>query len=239
MSTSFSFTKERFVRLSGVYAIIHRDTGMTYVGSSSDMAKRVESHLRSAKDERNNTPLYRAIRALGADAFDFEVLERCPKESLQSREDFNISLFDSASANGLNVLSKSYRRNYFYKPNAGTLERMRVSQLGKKRTPETCAKIGAIHRGKKVSPETGAKIAANNRLRRHTPEAKAKVSAANIGKVISMETKIKMSLAMTGKKRSAQGCANIKASKAHVSAETREKMSAAQNRRRALEKAFV
>ena len=231
MSAKFSFTGERLAKISGVYSIIHRDTGMIYVGSSNDMNKRIGRHLSDAREGGPNRPLYRAIRMFGAGAFDFEVLELCEKEKNIERENFYIALFDSASIAGLNVMNKAAAPNFGYKPSASSIERNRLAQLGKKRSPETCAKIGAINKGRKRSLETCERIRLANIGRKHSQAAKDKVSAAVCGRVVSLETRAKMSASMRGLKRSEESRRNIHAAKQNVSNETRAKMSVSQTAR--------
>lgn len=60
----------------GVYAIVHCDSGRAYVGSSVDVPGRLWQHLRQLT--RAGSPhrlLQEAWTALGADAFEFKILE--------------------------------------------------------------------------------------------------------------------------------------------------------------------
>lgn len=61
-------------------------------------------------------------------------------------------------------------------------EKRRRDHVGKKRSPETCAKLAALMLGKKHSAETKAKIGAKSRGRRWvmSPEGRANVSRAKL-----------------------------------------------------------
>lgn len=213
----FSVTGESLKKLSGVYAIIHRDTGMVYVGSSSDIQLRMSAHLRAARIGKNS-PLYRAMRTSGASAFDLEVLERCKKESNKARENFYIALMGTASASGFNVL-KTAHAYHGRVVSESTRERLRVAATGRKQSPEAIERTASANRGRKCSAETRAKIGAANRGKKRTPEQIAqrtaaragwkqspehisKLAALNRGKKISAETRAKMSAAQIGKKHS-------------------------------------
>jgi 5-methylcytosine-specific restriction endonuclease McrA len=63
----------------------------------------------------------------------------------------------------------------------------RLAQLGRTRSPETCEKIGAVHRGKTVSPETRAKMS-----------AAWKGNTNMLGKTCSLKTRRNISLAQGG-----------------------------------------
>lgn len=77
--------------------------------------------------------------------------------------------------------------------------------LGYRPSPETRAKLSAIHLGKShpVSPETGAKISAALKGRVFSDEWKAKISTALLGRKrgpVSEEVRAKMSIARKGRK---------------------------------------
>lgn len=209
----FRTTGESLKKTSGVYAIIHRDTGMLYVGSSSDMRARVSAHLHAAQNGIM-LPLYRGIRALGAPAFDFEILERCPPDMNKTRENFYLAFLGATSADGLNVESKS------------------TVAYGKKVSESTRQRIGAANRGRRRGPITPAALV-NMRMaqlgRKNTPEAIEKTAAAKRGKPRDFATREKLRLANTGKKQSAETIAKRteKLVGRKRSAETIEKIRAA------------
>lgn len=188
---SLSISCERLRGVSGVYAIIHRDTGMIYVGSSNNIALRLAGHLCAARQGRGNNPLYRAIRALGASAFDLEILERCPYDLNKSREDFYIALLGATGANGLNVCSKS------------------AAKYGTVVAESTRARLSAVNTGKTLSAEHRAKIGVSNRGKKRTEEYKISVAVMRFGTKQKVETRRKISASMRGRILRPEHCAKI------------------------------
>ena len=168
---------------SGIYALIHRESGMCYVGSSVDIKERMDRHL---SDSRNggNALIHRALRAFGHEAFDFEVLEECEKSKLLLREQFYISLLNAASLDGFNSNNK-VKANYGISPS--TVTRQRISEAKKEsyKNSEIRAKISRALSLRPCLPETREK------LRRH--HLGKKMSEESIRKAI--ETKRQKKLA--------------------------------------------
>lgn len=123
-----------------------------------------------------------------------------------------------------------------------------ITNRGRPKSAETCAKISEAHRGKKrpkisaalkgrkLPPETRAKISVALKGREGRPqsaETKAKQSAAMTGRKLTPEHRAKIGAVNKGRTRSAETLAKMSsAQKGHpVSAETRAKISAAQRER--------
>lgn len=71
----------------GVYAIVHRDSGRRYIGSSKCVEKRWGQHLNLLTHGRHHSPyLQHAWTKYGAEAFDFVVVEQCAQQELLSRK---------------------------------------------------------------------------------------------------------------------------------------------------------
>ena len=64
--------------MSGVYAIVHRDSGTTYIGSTiRSFAHRKCEHLYDLRNNNHTNPhLQRAWNKYGEDAFCFQELEK-------------------------------------------------------------------------------------------------------------------------------------------------------------------
>jgi group I intron endonuclease len=194
---------------SGIYCFIHRDTGMCYVGSSCRIGNRLRLHMRDVERGSNNA-IHRAIRQHGVDAFDFEILERCPRELLLEREAFYIALLDCCSLRGYNTLATP--TTPAYDAEVSPVTRMRISQAstGRKHTDEARARIAAAHRGK-----PGTMLG-----RKFTAEHKAKISKAHTGKKLSDETKAKIGLASRGRYFSPESRAKMRDSQLRRYAKT-------------------
>jgi hypothetical protein len=110
----------------------------------------------------------------------------------------------------------------------------RKGQKGVKRSPETCAKLKAIHSNR--SNEIRAKMAAAHRGRRLSAEHRAKLSTAHKGKVLTDSHRANIGRSHVGSKRSAETRKRMSAAQLGnknglgrvMSAETRMKISIAQ-----------
>lgn len=63
---------------SGIYLIRHKASGKSYVGRSTNIENRWDLHKRHTEQERDRSPLHRAMRKYGYDAFDWIVLVQAP-----------------------------------------------------------------------------------------------------------------------------------------------------------------
>jgi group I intron endonuclease len=204
---------ENLNRVCGIYCAIHRDSLMCYVGSSMNIGRRIRTHISQSKGDRLGS-FHRAIRNFGANAFDVELIEKCPKEKLYERELFWIIFYKSASAKGFNTVAiPGY--NSGHKATPVTLERQSIAakKLWEKWTPDQkaamAAKGGAARTGIKQSPETIAKRVAKttgqkrtgNYRHGQTPETVEKLRAGQNARIAAglfikhhtAETKAKLS----------------------------------------------
>lgn len=74
----------------GIYKITNSTNQMCYIGQAVNVAKRWKEHIRSAigADKAVNNKLYAAMRESGVENFTFELIEECPQEILNEREQF-------------------------------------------------------------------------------------------------------------------------------------------------------
>jgi group I intron endonuclease len=63
---------------SGIYMIRHRESGKTYIGRSVHVTERWALHKRHTEQHRDRSPLHRAMRKYGYDAFEWKVLVTAP-----------------------------------------------------------------------------------------------------------------------------------------------------------------
>lgn len=97
----------------GIYKIENLINGKVYIGQSVDIKGRWNEHKlvnsRASKDalKRQKYPLYLAFEKYGLDNFSFEVIEECPVEELNEKEQFYIkkynSYIDFPNSNGYNL----------------------------------------------------------------------------------------------------------------------------------------
>ena len=241
---------------SGIYAIIHTESGRRYVGSAVNIRKRWHTHTSDLRlGIHANDHLQKAWNKYGPAGFCFVVLELCPVEQLLAREqahidekaDFNICMI---AGNTLGVKPSPEHRAKLIEshrgksPSAETRAKMSEAQKGNKHsvgrtyTAEERARMSTIMKGRTFSPETRAKLSAALTGIRRSPETKAKISAVKRGRIphnkgvygvvkLSDTTRAKMSEA----KRNTSPETKAKMSKTrtgkHLSVETRLKISAA------------
>lgn len=172
---------------SGIYKIINLITGRAYVGSSYNMAKRFKHHvLVLNKNTHKNSYLQSSWNLHGENAFEFIILEYCAIENLIEREQYWIDGLDCLTPKGYNMLPSAgsmlgYKQteehirkrtaDRVYIVSEETKEKLRRANLGKKLSPETCAKFSAVKKGKqyrlgsKTTDETKLKLSTAGKKR--------------------------------------------------------------------------
>ena len=182
------------VGISSIYAIINIVNDKHYVGQTIDNDKRFKEHIKTLNGNYHcNKYLQRSWIVYGDDSFIFVILEKCPQELLNQREQYWID---------------TLKPEYNMAPVAG-------SMLNYRHTEEARANMSKAHIGKTQSDETKAKrslalignrnsigfdktiqIEAMRRATKGKPksdEHKAKIAAPQIGRKFTEDHKRKMS----------------------------------------------
>ena len=75
---------------TGIYKITNLDNQKCYVGQAANLADRWKQHIKRGIGAETPTKnkLYPAMIAFGVENFSFEVIEECPREKLDEREDY-------------------------------------------------------------------------------------------------------------------------------------------------------
>ena len=75
---------------TGIYKITNLENQMCYVGQAANLADRWKQHIKRGLGAETPTKnkLYPAMIAIGVENFSFEVIEECPRELLDEREDY-------------------------------------------------------------------------------------------------------------------------------------------------------
>lgn len=88
--------------MTGIYCITCTKTNEKYIGQSVAIKRRWATHKRELKQGIHyNKHLQRTYDKYGPECFTYEILEQCPREKLNEREQFYIKFFDSYN-NGFN-----------------------------------------------------------------------------------------------------------------------------------------
>jgi group I intron endonuclease len=154
----------------GIYAIIHKESGKRYVGSSVNIKHRFKVHRRMlSKGNHPNIHLQRAWIKNGKQAFMFVIIELCKPSELIAREQFHIDIKAD-----YNIVPNAYKPPTF---------------KGLTHSPETRAKMSAAQSGerhamfgKHHTAEAKEKIRKSSTGRRHTPDELAKMGEKLKGK---------------------------------------------------------
>lgn len=185
---------------SGIYEVRNTVNGKAYVGSATTFRKRFSLHRRLLdRGEHHATPLQRAWRKYGPDAFVFEVLERVSDLSiLIEREQYWLD--QRLRAKAAYNMAKVAGSRLGMKTSAATIEKMRAAAKNRVVTDEARARMreAALAR----SPEVAAKIAASRPKLVHTAETKARLSEAARGRPMTAEHRAKIGEASKGRTHS-------------------------------------
>lgn len=84
-------------KISGIYKITNITNGMTYIGQSVDVAKRITEHVKGSLGIASiaDQKVHHAMREEGVQNWTFELLLECPKEELNEQERYFIKLYKS------------------------------------------------------------------------------------------------------------------------------------------------
>lgn len=86
-------------RICGIYKITNKINGHSYIGQSIDIYQRWHSHKYA---DCKPSVIHSAIIKYGLENFNFEILEKCPRESLNEREIYWIKFYNTYE-NGYNL----------------------------------------------------------------------------------------------------------------------------------------
>lgn len=172
-------------KICGIYLIRHIESGKVYIGQSRNVPARWKMHSYGYGKGR----IARAIKKHGFDAFSKDLIEECPASDLNNREQHWISFHNSMAPNGFNLTTGGECCE---------------------KSPESIEKTAKFHRGKKRSQETCARIGAAKVGMKHSDEAKKKMSLAGIGRPKSDETREKLRVSSTGRMHSEETKENLK-----------------------------
>lgn len=222
--------KGNLPRTPGVYVILNTANNHRYIGSTTNLYKRYDTHCRDLKKRQHkNRHLQSAVDLYGIAAFTFGVLELVEQEhDLLLREQHY-----------LDTLAPEYNLS----PTAGNTLGVKFSEEARAKmrharsqwqpSPESIAKGAATRTGRKMPPEFGQAISARQKGRTFSDESRAKMSAARKGKPRPREEVEKSARSRTGLKPSPEAVEKMAAKHRGMkrSPEARARMSEGQKGR--------
>lgn len=239
--------KSKYSKDAGIYKLTSKISNKVYIGKAVDLSNRLAQHKNSENLKvKPGFYIRNSIIKHGWDSFTVDILEIYEnfdrdKDNfkLLERESYYIDLFDSTNrTKGYNICKFSNDRTgvkcseehkkkislaHLGKPKSReSVERMRLSKLGKSNGPhsmESIEKMSISKLGKK-RPE-------------FSEEWKQNIGKGHVGLVMSEEAKQKISLAHKGKPKSKESVEKMRQSLIgrKASDETKEKMSKSQKGR--------
>ena len=118
---------------SGIYFIINKINGKTYIGSSYDLHRRFNDHLNKLrKNKHSNLHLQSAFNLYGENQFIFYVVGFCPKEEVLENEQYLLDLFDHDK---IYNISFSAGNPGLHRHSEETKRKMSATRTGKKGHP--------------------------------------------------------------------------------------------------------
>ena len=125
--------------MSGIYMIQNLLDGKIYIGQAEDIGLRWSYHINQLKAGKHPSKyLQEAVNAVGIDNFCFRVICECPKEQLNTMEQYYIFCLETTDPRA------GYNRQWggsSNRPCESTKKLMAESHRGKKHSEETKRKI--------------------------------------------------------------------------------------------------
>ena len=145
---------------SGVYRWVHKDSGKSYIGSStilSDRFRRYFNHSYLSSSKRGASLICKALLKYGYAGFRLEILEYCPNTIVLIREQFYLDKF-SPEYNILKVAGS----NLGYKHSETSLKLMSLASKSRNELEEVLKFKREVMLGRKLSKEHLEGMAKNN-----------------------------------------------------------------------------
>jgi group I intron endonuclease len=147
-------------------------TGKKYIGKTLYERKRKEHHRYMVKNG-SKRKFYNAVRKYGWENFIYGVIEECDNNMLHQKEMFYVTEYNTFKCGYNSTLGGDGK--FGWNHNEETKEKIRKSNIGKKRTEETKRKLSEANKGN-IPWISGKK---------HTPEAREKMRQSHLGNSIS------------------------------------------------------
>ena len=141
------------MKLCGVYQIINTTNKKIYIGSSSHLMRRWNTHkYELSRETHSNNKLQRAWNKYGVGSFVFSILEECEKDQLIKREQYYLDTLNPE----YNILKIAYS-SLGHTVSDEAKQKIREKAMGRTFSEETLQKMRDAKIGK-PSPRKGCKL---------------------------------------------------------------------------------
>lgn len=89
----------------GIYRITNKQNGKSYIGQATNIERRIAEHKQTRTQTIDNY-----INVLGVDNFDFEIIEECPLEELDEKEEYYIKAYNTQK-DGYNIQNGGFNNS--------------------------------------------------------------------------------------------------------------------------------
>ena len=174
---------------SGIYKIVHIESGKTYVGQSDDLDRRLDAHRNWFINPKRiiNRHLYNYAKKYSIDAFLFEIIEECSIDALDERETYWFEIYKENTFNArVNpVTNRGLKRNF---------EDCEINSKRRKEyysNPDNLAKHREMIKRRSENPEWRKAVAEAAKKRAADPEWRRKQKEVVNGKERADNIRIK------------------------------------------------
>lgn len=178
---------------SCIYVILNIKSGHIYIGQAQDLRRRWDYHKRQLKGGyHDNDHLQKAWNKYGAKAFRFKILEYCPIDKLDEREQHFLDVYIEKGI-CYNIAKDATAPMRGISPSAETRKKLsdankgKQLRLGTKHSEETRRKMSEAHKGKIRTAEHCRNLSEAKKGQPKSEEHRRKLSDANKGKTLSTE----------------------------------------------------
>ena len=178
---------------AGVYQLVNRQNGKSYIGSSYDIAQRWEQHLYQLRNgKHDNRHLQYAFDKYRAESFEMIILFQTNKHtSMVMLEQYYLDTVKPEYN-----IAPFARSSFGIKRTEETRKKLQLVNLGKKATPETLKRLHESHIGKsdgELNPfygkthsmESRLKMSKSQKQRTSHPEYRQHMREIKVGKKLS------------------------------------------------------
>jgi group I intron endonuclease len=176
---------------SGIYQIILKEDGRSYIGSAVDIEQRWQTHKKNSRKPLGAQVISRALNVHGIENFDWIVLELCTIDQLLEREQFWLDTVRpfADEGTGFNV-RKLANSNIGIKRSAESRKKQSNTMKGVLKTEEHKHKMSEVwhnNRGEPYYKQLSDRIKGENNPAKRIDVA-AKISASRMGQTWKHDT---------------------------------------------------